>query len=120
MATLFKIRGISSSKYETNEYVKLFLYLLGQTPNRELAYACINKELHFVGGFAANILIETDIIGPKSIIINLREKTVYVSSCAITLDINAKQQGSLICRKLLRQCNIIVSTHSQALISFTS
>ncbi len=47
------------------------------------------------------MLIETDIIGPEGIILNLKEKTTYVSRCAITLDIDAKQQELFICRKLL-------------------
>ena len=66
------------------------------------------------------MLIGTNIIGPEGIIINLREKKAYVSSYAIILEIDTKQQGSFIRRKLSAQHNLIVTPHSQALISFPS
>ncbi len=97
----------------------LSLYFLRQTPNGELEYACIRRELHLVDGLAANMLIKTNIISPEGIIINLREKTAYVLSCAITLEIDAKLRGFFICRKLLAQYNFIVRPYSKALISFT-
>ncbi len=66
------------------------LYLLGQTPNGELEYTYIHRDLHLVDGLTANMLIRTDIIGLEGIIINLREKTAYISSYAITLEIDTK------------------------------
>lgn len=66
------------------------------------------------------MMIGTDIISPEDIIINLREKSVYVSNCAINLKIDTKQKGLFIHRKLLAQHNVIVLLHSQALIPFTS
>ncbi len=112
MAIPLKIRGICSSKYETNKCMALLLYLLGQTLNEELAYTCIYRELPFVDNLAAHMLIETDIICQEGIIFSLREMTAYVSSYAITLEIDAKQRGPFICGKLLEQHNVIVSTHS--------
>ncbi len=120
IATPFKVREIGSSKYETDEYIALSLYLLGQTPNGELAYACIWRELHLVDSFAANMLVVIHIIGLESIIINLWEKTIYVSSCAIILKIDTKQRGLFIRRKLLTQYNLIISPHSHAPIPLTS
>ncbi len=120
MATPLKVRKIGFSKHETNEYVALPLYLLGRTHNRELEYAFIRRERHFVDSLGTNLLIGTNIIGPEGIIINLTEKTAYVSSCPITLKIDANQRGYFICWKLSVQHNIIVPTHSQVLIPFTS
>lgn len=74
MATPFKVRGFGSSKYETDEYLELSLYLLRWTPNGELIYVSIQRELHLVKRLAANILIESDIIVPEGIIINMQRK----------------------------------------------
>ncbi len=101
MATLLKVKKIGSSKYESNEYVALPLYLLRRTPNGEPEYACICRELYFVDDFTANMLIRIDIIGPEDIIINPREQTTYISSCAIILEIDEKQQEFFIRWKFL-------------------
>ncbi len=71
MATPFKVRGFGSSKHETDEYIEPSLYLLRWTPNKELVYVNIQRELPFVERVAANILIRSDIIGPEGIIISM-------------------------------------------------
>ncbi len=90
MATSLNVRRIGSFKNETNKHVMLPLYLLRRTPNGELANTFIRRELHSVDNLAADMLFGTDIFGLEGIIINLREKIAYVSSCAIILEIDAK------------------------------
>ncbi len=96
------------------------LYSLEKTPNGELVYTSIHSILHLIDGPTANIMIGTDIIGLEGIIIILTKKSAYVSSYVITFETDVNQQTPFICRTLLAQDNVIVSPHSQALISFTS
>lgn len=96
MVSPLKVRGNSSSRNETDKYVTVPLYLLGEKNNSAKAYAYIWRELHLVNGLKTNILIGNDIIKPEGILIDISSKSTYVSSCKIKFWIDTKQQGLFI------------------------
>lgn len=92
MATFLKQRHIYLSKHKTDEYINLFLYMIGKKTDDSKTYAYIQRKLYLVDGFKANILSENNIIGPKGISINSFHKSAYISSCKIKISIQAKQR----------------------------
>ena len=73
MVSPISVRGIGSNYYSTNKYVFLTIFLLKEH-NGKLGLAKIIRELYFVDGLKAKILISTDIIGPKIINIIISKK----------------------------------------------
>lgn len=60
MATPLKVRGIGASRHESDEFVSMFFYFPGIDSANRLAYAHVHRELHFVDGLKANLLVGND------------------------------------------------------------
>lgn len=101
IATLLRIRGIGATQHESNEFVCTPIYFLGKDVRQQQVYASINRELHLVDGWKANVLIGNDIVGPEAIAINVNTKTKCISSCNVTIAIAVKQRRQFIYRKIL-------------------
>lgn len=81
MSIPLKTRGISASKHKSLEFAVLFLNFSGRKNVEDLIYASLQCEIHFVGGFWANLLIGNNIMSSKAIVINLGKKSALIDAC---------------------------------------
>lgn len=116
MSSSLKVRGIRASKYESSEFVALALYFPGKNGVGDLVYATLQYKIHLVESLHANLLIGNNIMSLKAMVINLGKKTVLIDACRVTIDINAKQWGQFLARKLLTSQNSVILAHSKAMI----
>lgn len=93
MSSPLKVRGIEPSKHKSLKFVALALYFPGKNGGRNLVYATLQCEIHFVEGLYANLLIGNDIMSPEAIVIDLKKKTALIGACKVIININAKQWG---------------------------
>ncbi|SLM33512.1 reverse partial [Lasallia pustulata] len=74
------IRGIGSTRYSSDEYVILDVFLDG-TINNAPARAHMRREAHVVDSLKAKFLMGVDILVPERICLNLSEGKMVVQSC---------------------------------------
>lgn len=117
MTTMLKVRGIGTSKHETDKYVLEALYFPAISNKGQHVVACICRELHFVDNLRANILIKNVIIGAKSITIDIAKEKAYILGCKATIPITARQYGQLIKRTLYLTTCVIIPPRLQAFVS---
>lgn len=125
MATSLKVRGIGTSKHETDKYVLELLYFPAIGNKGQRMIVCIYCELHIVDNLRANIFIENNIIGVKGMMINIAKEKAYISDCKAIVPITAKHCGQFvkkvlyltICVMIPLQLQIFVSTNSLSLPS---
>ena len=116
MSTPLKVRGISASKYKPSEFAALSLYFSGRNNIGNLVYTLLQCEIYLVTDFQANLLIGNNIISPEVIVINLGKKTTLIDTCKMTIDMNTKQWGQFVAKKLLTSQDSIISPCSKAMI----
>ncbi|SLM34772.1 probable transposable element [Lasallia pustulata] len=74
------VRGIGSTRYSSDEYVILDVFLDG-TINDAPAQAHMRREAHVVDSLKAKFLMGVDILAPERICLNLSEGKMVVRSC---------------------------------------
>ena len=116
MSMLLKVRGIGASKHESSEFAAFFLYYLGQNNVGKLAYASLQCEIHLVEGLRANLLIGNDIMSPEAMVIDPGKKTALIGACKVTIDVNAKQWGQFLAKKLLTSQESVIPPCLEAVI----
>lgn len=117
ISTLLKIGGIGAFKPESAEFAILSLYFPSKNNVEQLLYASVRYKIHLVDGLHANLLIENDILSPEGFIINIGKKSALIGSCAITIPVNAKQQGQFLLRRLLAGKESVIPSYSEVMIS---
>ena len=74
--------------HRTAEFIILLIYLLDAL-NGKLVKAQLNHEAHLVSDLKANLLIGSDILTPKGIVLDFSLKRMTIlSCCGMTMDIN--------------------------------
>lgn len=116
MSTLLRVKGIRSSKHELEEYAALFLYFPGKNDAGQQVYTSLTCEIHLVKGLKANLLIGNNIMSPKSFIIDVKRKSLFIGSYGVTVPIDARQRGQFLIRKLLASQETMVPPCSEAMI----
>lgn len=101
MALPLKVCSIESSQHELVVFVLIPIYFLRFNLNPEKMYTRIDQEHQLVEAFKANILVRNDIIGPEEISIDISNISALITSCAVTILINARYRGHLIQPKVL-------------------
>ena len=74
ISTLIIIKEINSNKYETNEYIKIKIYLF----NKNKIIALIKREFYVIDNLTAKTLIEIDIMKLKEIILDLQANVMRI------------------------------------------
>ena len=82
MASFFKVRNIGLNRYLTDEFIFIFIYILGIKDNIFILIS-FKKEFYIVDKLRVNILINNDIIKPKLINIYILDKLVYIRSYSV-------------------------------------
>ena len=111
-----KVRDISASKHESLEFAALSLYFPGKNDVGNLVYASLQCEIHLVKGLRANLLIGNNIMSPKAMVINPKKKTALIGVCGVIIDVNTKQRGQFLAKRLLTSQESIISPCSEAMI----
>lgn len=117
MSTPLKVRGIGASKHESSEFAALSLYFPGKNAVGNLVYAAFWCEIHLVEGLRANLLVGNDIMSPEAMVIDLGKKTAVIGACGVSIDVNARQRGQFLARKLLINQDSVIPPRSKAMIS---
>lgn len=97
MSTPLKVRGIRSSRHESNEFALTALFFMRKDTAKRVVFARIDRKLHLVDELKANMLIGNDIIGPEEISIDIAGQTAFIFSCGVRISIDAKQRGQVVC-----------------------
>lgn len=117
MSTPLKVRDIGASKHESLEFAALSLYFPGKNAVGNLVYAALRCEIHLVEGLRANLLVSNDIMSPEAMVIDLGKKTAVMGACGVSIDVNARQRGQFLARKLLTNQDSVIPPRSEAMIS---
>lgn len=88
-----KIREIRASKYKykSAKFVVLSLYFLGKDNIQRLVYVSIGYKIHLLKELRVNLLIDNNILSPKSFIIDIGRKNTLIQGYMVTIPINTKQ-----------------------------
>lgn len=115
--TPLKVREIEASRYKSEEFVALSLYVPGRDNADQQVYASLTCKIHLVKDLRANLLIDNDIILPEGFIIDIKKRSVLIRSCKVTVPINIRQKGQFFIRKLLISQDIVVLPHLEVIVS---
>lgn len=116
MALPLKVRGIGTSKHETDEYVTEPLYFPATNTAGDNIIACVRRELHIVEDLRINILIDNDIIESEDITLDVVKGSAYISDCQATIVISSRQRGQCIRRILHANTTTIILARTQRMV----
>ena len=120
MAFPLSVRGLGTSRHQTDEYVLMPFYCPGVDENGQKALACIRRELHIVDDLRAKMLIGNDIVGAEQIIIDVAGNKASIGSCKMEVPIEARQRGQFIRRNVHAKLATIVPPRSKLIVSVSS
>lgn len=101
MSIPLKVKGIRPSKYKSGEFATLLLYSSGKNNTKQLAYTFLICEIYLVKALRANLLIGNNIMSLEDFVIDIKENSVFIESCRVTVPINARQRRHFLMKKLL-------------------
>lgn len=116
MSTPLKVRGIDTLKHESSEFAALSLWFPGKNAIGDLVYTALRCEIHRVEGLRANLLIGNNIMSPEVVVIDLGKKAAVIGACGISINVNTRQRGQFLARKLLTNENSVIPPRSEAMI----
>lgn len=93
MATLIVIQKISSNWHSIDEYAIISIYLKGMQDGKPVR-AGICQKTHLINELKVNLLLRTDILGPKQVLLDLEKRKAFIRSCNITIPIKVKARSS--------------------------
>ena len=82
-----------------------------------MVYSALWYKIHLVEGLRANFLVGNNIMSPEAIVINLGKKTAIIGTCKVSIDVNARQRGQFLAKKLLTNQDSVIPPCSKAMIS---
>ena len=114
MSSPLRVRGVGTSKHETNEFAIVPVFLPGKKDGKQVL-ACIRREVHIVDDLRVKMLIGNDVIGPEGIVVDIANETARIGSCNTDIKINACQRGHYVKRTILAQ-STTVPAHSEQIL----
>lgn len=118
MNAAMNVRDIDNVLHECESYVMLNFYL-DDLFNDKKARGHIHREFHIVNDLKCKLLMSLDIMTSKQMIINLIDKSLFISMCdnlVVSIRINSKS-NSRITRVMHSKVSIIISLNSVTSIS---
>ena len=116
MTSPLRVRGVGSIKHETAEYVIADLYFSGTDSQGNKVLACLRREIHIVDDLRAKLLIGNDIIDPEGIVVDVVNKSAFIGSCKIKIEIFARPRGEFIKKKIHVKSATLVPSHSNVIL----
>ena len=118
MPVPLKVKGIGTSRYESNKFAFTTLYILGLDQEGSEVYAYIKCKLYLVEDLKANMLIGNNIFCTEGFTINLASAFAHILSCEVTIVINARNHLQFLRGNVLTDATTFTSPKSEALINF--
>lgn len=103
-----KVKKIGTLKHESTQFVKVFLFLLSKNKIRQPVYILFICKLYLVKSFWVNILVENNVLSPKSFVLNIRIDYAIIRSCGVMIPIKARQQDQFLNKELFIKDNEIM------------
>ena len=117
MASPITVRGLGSSRHQTDEYVILSIYLPGKTKDgQEVTAKTAPREIHLVDELKAKMLVGMDIMKPEGIDILSSRSVASISSCKVHVPIELKPKGRAVRQPVHARQSVVVPPHTQMLI----
>lgn len=118
MPVLLKLKGIGASKHKLEDFVLTMVYIPGIDKKDREVYVSISCKLHFVGKLKVNMLVGNYMFYTKGFTINLSTSSIFIDSCDIKIDINARQYSKLLRHRALASTSTILPPRLKALVAF--
>ena len=114
------IRGLDSKIHYSNKYAILIFYIEGVLLNKTYTFAEIKREIHIVDNLKVGILIGSNILTPKRIVINFITQSIKIDSYRnIIISMNSRAYSKSIKRVIKFLSRIILLLHTTTQISVT-
>ena len=94
MTFFISIRDVNNKIVSIDKYAMITIYIKEIVDDMERS-ACLTMKIHVVNNLKTNILIETDIMTPQGMTMNLKTRTVKLERCQglnISIDVVARTQ----------------------------
>ena len=92
------------------------MYFSGKNNVGDLVYASLQYEIYLIEGLRANLLIGNDIMSPEAMVIDLGKMTALIGACRVTINVDAKQRGQFLAKRLLTSQESVIPPLSEAMI----
>ncbi len=90
MSIPLKVKRIKVFKYKSRNFAALSLYFPGRNKVRQLVYTSLTYKIHMIENLRVNLWIGNDIMSPKCFVINVKERSMLIKSCGITIFIDTR------------------------------
>ena len=91
--TPLSVRGIGSTKHQTDEYIIIPIYFPGTQDGNNKVLTYIRREIYLVNNLRAKILIGNDISVPKGFVIDITNKKANIGSYSVDNIVNVYSRG---------------------------
>ena len=113
-----KIQDIEDKKHLSFKYITFNLYIEEHDVVNQSAIAHIQQKTHIVNNLRVKILIDSDVISSKNMIINMLTKKLFIESCEIIFLLICTSFKTHVNRTVKAQYVVIISAYSVIAISF--
>ena len=116
MTTSLRMREIEAIIHETNEYIKILIYM-SNVKNDKQVLTCIEREIYLIDDLKANLLIENDFLRFEEFIIDVNERKVTIANCDVTINLFIKQRDLYVRRNIHVNHVVVISAEQEIAIS---
>ena len=116
MATPLNVRGIGTSRHQTDEYITHPLYFPAQDEAGQSIIACIRREMHIVNCLRVHLLMGNDIIGAEGMILDIAGGKAHLPGCGATIKVTARNRGQFIKKILYSDSHVTIPPRTQMVI----
>lgn len=113
-----KVKGISTSQYESKEFALIAIYISGLDQNCSEVYTCIKCKLYLVEKLKANMLNGNNVFCIEGFLINFTNASAHIPSCGVDISINVRDRSEFLKQKILAHTTIFIPPKSKTFILF--
>ena len=111
---------MKSKIYYSDEFTIITFYIKKVLSNDTRTFTQITRKIYIVNNLKANMLINSNILTPKRIIIDFDTQLIIINSYrSITIPINSRARSNSIKRTIKTSSRIVLSPHFVTPISIT-
>ena len=111
------IREIDDREFFSADYVNLDFYIDDKIKNKSII-VYIKRDVHIVDNLKIKMLIDSDIICSKKMIVDLQKRKVTIVNCDLTISIICTSTTSRVNQIFRFKQIVIISAHTIMIVSF--
>ena len=112
IAVKILIRKLGSKIHYFDEFAIIIFYMKGILSNNTRALTQITREIYIVDNLKADMLINSNILTPKRIIIDFDTQLIIINSYrSITISMNSRARSNSIKRTIKTFSRVVLSPH---------